>query len=165
MLFAVCKLSCQAITLRWLQTFPLAKSFAFCKLSGVTDLRPTDFAAQTGISVSYSSQILSGSRPCPQKIALAAFRAFGIRLGLLADMTEDDIARLCSQQGNAADLNADVAAARAGCDCSLDHAGDDSPAPPPPSTGQDGKMSRAEHGGEFPISGPISGQFSGAIYE
>lgn len=58
---------------------------------------PTQLSNATGISRPYSSQILSGARPCPQDIALKAFRAFGVRLGLLAEMTEADIAKLASQ--------------------------------------------------------------------
>ncbi len=63
------------------------------------NLKPTELAAAVGIGVPYASQILSGTRTnVSTKIALAAFRAFGVRLGLLAEMNDDDIAKLVMQQ-------------------------------------------------------------------
>ncbi len=63
------------------------------------ELTPKSLAERVGISGSYASQILNGRRPCPQDVALAAFRAFGVRLGLLAEMTEADLDRLCAERG------------------------------------------------------------------
>lgn len=57
-------------------------------------LRPSELCEVTGISPSYASQILSETRPCPPDIALAAFRAFGVRLGPIAALTDEDIAKL-----------------------------------------------------------------------
>lgn len=57
---------------------------------------PTKLAAGLGISVSYASQLLNGTRQASSGIALAAFRTFGLRLGLLADMTDADIEKLCA---------------------------------------------------------------------
>lgn len=57
---------------------------------------PKALAEAAGISGAYASMILTGKRPCSSDIALVAFRAFGVRLGLLADMTDGDIDKLCS---------------------------------------------------------------------
>jgi plasmid maintenance system antidote protein VapI len=68
-----------------------------------TSVTPTRLAEALGISVPYASQILNGTRTrCSSEIALAAFRTFGLKLGLLADMTDDDVAKLCAQQCHAA---------------------------------------------------------------
>lgn len=57
---------------------------------------PKELAAAIGISSSYASQILTGTRNASTEVALAAFRAFGVRLGLLAEMTEADLEKLCA---------------------------------------------------------------------
>ena len=64
---------------------------------GPSPVKPKELAAAAGISASYASQILGGTRPANAQIALAAFRAFGLRLGLLAEMTEADLAKLCGE--------------------------------------------------------------------
>ena len=61
-------------------------------------MTPTSLAQSAGISVSYASQILNGSRGCSTDVALVAFRVFGERLGLLAEMTEADIQKLCDER-------------------------------------------------------------------
>jgi hypothetical protein len=58
-----------------------------------------DLVAASGISANYASQILRGVRPCPNAVALTVFRDFGVRLGFLSDMTAEDIAKLCAQEG------------------------------------------------------------------
>ena len=106
---------------------------------------PTDFAAALGISVSHASNILSGKRPAGQDIALAAFRAFGVRLGLLAEMTDADISRLCAQGSEAAECFGGDAAASGGSDASVTsfgHDDSDSARATDLSTGQAGEMSR-----------------------
>ncbi len=56
-------------------------------------------AAAMGISIPYASQLLSGARArCSSDIALKAFRIFGVRLGLLADMSDADIEKLCAER-------------------------------------------------------------------
>ena len=61
------------------------------------DLEPKKLVEVAGISPSHASNILNGKRGASPEIALAAFRAFGVRLGLLAQMSDDDIAKLCEQ--------------------------------------------------------------------
>ncbi len=63
-----------------------------------TDLEPKKLAEAAGISPSHASNILNGKRGASPDIALAAFRSFGLRLGLLAQMSDEDIAKLCEQQ-------------------------------------------------------------------
>ena len=55
---------------------------------------PTDFASAVGISIPYASQLLNGSRPWPRKIALTAYRKLGVKLGPIADATDEEIAVL-----------------------------------------------------------------------
>lgn len=62
------------------------------------DLEPKKLVEAAGISPSHASNILNGKRGASPEIALAAFRAFGVRLGLLAQMSDEDIAKLCEQQ-------------------------------------------------------------------
>ena len=69
------------------------------------DLQPKQLAEAAGISPSHASNILSGNRGASAEIALAAFRAFGVRLGLLAEMTDADIAKLVAQQLTPADCH------------------------------------------------------------
>jgi hypothetical protein len=75
---------------------------------------PKQLATAASISAPYASMILSGKRPASSEIALAAFRTFGLKLGLLADMTDDDIAKLCAQQCHAASDSESVAASSSG---------------------------------------------------
>lgn len=63
------------------------------------ELRPIDVAKASGISANYASQILRGQRPCPNTVALILFRDFGVRKGFLSEMTAEDIAKLCAQEG------------------------------------------------------------------
>lgn len=105
--------------------------------------KPSELAAAAGISPSHASNILAGRREASSEIALNAFRALGVRLGLLADMSDADIAKLCSQKP------CDVAECQGGdavasdADAVLDHAALDSGDIDAPSTGQFGQMSRA----------------------
>lgn len=62
------------------------------------DLEPKKLVEVAGISPSHASNILNGKRGASAEIALAAFRATGVRLGLLAQMSDEDIAKLCEQQ-------------------------------------------------------------------
>ena len=109
------------------------------------DVTPKQLSDVTGISRSYSSQILSGKRPASSDIALAAFRAFGVRLGLLAEMTDADISRLCAQSSEAAECFGGDAAASGCSDASVTsfgHDDSDSARATDLSTGQAGEMSR-----------------------
>lgn len=75
-------------------------------------VKPKDFAEAMGISPAYASMILRGVRPASSEIAINAFRTYGLRLGLLAEMTEADIDKLCGRCDNidhaAADTPADA---------------------------------------------------------
>ena len=81
------------------------------------NVKPKDFAEAVGISPAYASMILRGVRPASSDIAISAFRTFGLRLGLLAEMTDADIDKLCGRCGpvdHAAADSADPAAEAAG---------------------------------------------------
>lgn len=60
-------------------------------------ITPTTLAQAAGISVSYASQILNGTRRCSTEVALVAYRQFDARLGLLAELTDADLQKLCDQ--------------------------------------------------------------------
>lgn len=47
----------------------------------------------------YASQLLSGARTPSRKLALAIFERTGLRLGALADLSDDDIATLARIEG------------------------------------------------------------------
>jgi transcriptional regulator with XRE-family HTH domain len=102
-MFALCERRAEK-SLRSVQTKAVDGKFALCKLMGMDKpITPTELAAALGISVSYASQLLSGARSTGSSdIALGAFRLFGLKLGLLADMTDDDVSKLCAQQCHAA---------------------------------------------------------------
>lgn len=131
------------------------------------ELTPKALSDLVGISRSYSSQILSGTRPCPQAVALKAFRAFGVRLGLLAEMDDADIAKLAAQTTEppachgadacaSAPSSFDEAQGQSGAESVHDalrqaqgqsgaesfHDADDRSAPDALSTGQSGQLSR-----------------------
>jgi transcriptional regulator with XRE-family HTH domain len=60
-------------------------------------LHSTELAACIGVSNSYAHQILAGKKKnVAQHLALKAFRELGVRIGLLAEMTDDDIRQLCN---------------------------------------------------------------------
>lgn len=103
------------------------------------DLRPKELAKAAGISPSHASNILSGTRKASDDIALAAFRAFGVRLGLLAEMTEADIAKLASQP--VAECHGGDACASDGEESESVHGATDNGSGSNLSTGQSGQMS------------------------
>jgi transcriptional regulator with XRE-family HTH domain len=55
---------------------------------------PTEFAAKVGISVSYASEVLTGTRQPSQKLAVKIYQATGRKLGPIAGLGDDDIAAL-----------------------------------------------------------------------
>lgn len=55
---------------------------------------PTKLAASVGISLSYASMILSGARVPPQALALRIWAAAGVKLGLIAMLSDDECAQL-----------------------------------------------------------------------
>lgn len=64
----------------------------------VNTLSPKDLSEAAGISRSHASMILGGRRKATTSIALDVFRKKGIRLGLLADLTDADLDRLCGER-------------------------------------------------------------------
>ena len=107
------------------------------------DLQPKQLAQAAGISPSHASNILSGTRGASAEIALAAFRVFGVRLGLLADMTNDDIAKLAAQMATPPECQGCDASASAGDD--VIHNAPSTEAAALLSTGQTTDMSQQEN--------------------
>jgi hypothetical protein len=64
--------------------------------------KPTVFAAQAGISIPYASQILSGVRTPSRPLAISIFQRTGLKLGPIAQLSDDDIATLARIDGIAA---------------------------------------------------------------
>lgn len=62
---------------------------------------PSKLAAEIGISVPYASQLLSGDRTPPVPMAIKVFRAIGVKLGPIANASDDEIATLERFQGAA----------------------------------------------------------------
>jgi len=63
---------------------------------------PTSFAAATGISVPYASQILSGQREPAMSLAISIFRKTGKKFGPIAQATDEEIDVLERVQDRAA---------------------------------------------------------------
>lgn len=53
--------------------------------------RPSALAELLAISLPYASQLLSGARPWPRKLAIAAYRKTGAKLGPIAAATDAEI--------------------------------------------------------------------------
>jgi transcriptional regulator with XRE-family HTH domain len=53
---------------------------------------PTGFAAKVGISVSYASEILTGTRQPSQRLAVRIFRTTGRKFGPILGLSDADIA-------------------------------------------------------------------------
>ncbi len=53
--------------------------------------KPTALADLLSISMPYASQLLGGSRPWPKALAIAAYRKTGVKLGPIAEATDDEI--------------------------------------------------------------------------
>ena len=62
------------------------------------ELKPSALVEELGISASYASQVLSGARRAPWDVSLRVFRVFGVRIGVLAEMSDEDIGRLCAER-------------------------------------------------------------------
>lgn len=57
-------------------------------------VKPTEFAATTGLSVPYASQILSGKRSPSRSLAIHIFRKTGWRHEVIAGLSDDELALL-----------------------------------------------------------------------
>jgi transcriptional regulator with XRE-family HTH domain len=55
---------------------------------------PTEFAAKVGISISYASEILTGTRQPSQRLAVRIFRATGRKFGPIIGLSDADIAAI-----------------------------------------------------------------------
>lgn len=64
--------------------------------------KPTPLAELLSISTPYASQLLSGARPWPKALAIAAYRKTGTKLGPIADATDEEIDVLERFEGKAA---------------------------------------------------------------
>lgn len=53
--------------------------------------KPTALAEFLSISTPYASQLLSGQRPWPRALAIAAYRKAGVKLGPIAQATDEEI--------------------------------------------------------------------------
>lgn len=65
-------------------------------------LTPTELADRAGISVPYSSQLLSGQRAPSMALAISIFRKTGRKFGPIAKATDDEIDVLERVQDRAA---------------------------------------------------------------
>lgn len=66
-----------------------------------SEITPTSLARAIDISVPYASQILKGTRPTPQALAIRIYRATGQKFGPIADATDIEIDTLERFQGAA----------------------------------------------------------------
>jgi transcriptional regulator with XRE-family HTH domain len=57
-------------------------------------LKPTEFAAKTGLSVPYASQILGGKRNPSRPLAIHIFRKTGWRHDVIAELTDAELEML-----------------------------------------------------------------------
>ena len=53
--------------------------------------KPTPLAEMLSISVPYASALLKGDRPWTRALALSAYRKTGVKIGPIAEATEDEI--------------------------------------------------------------------------
>lgn len=63
---------------------------------------PSEFAAATGISIPYASQLLNNKRQPSRPLAISIYRKTGRKLGPIADLSEEDIDTLERIDGVAA---------------------------------------------------------------
>lgn len=71
----------------------IAFSFASCNKRGMQTFptKPTVLSDMLGISVPYASQLLSGSRGWTRALAIKAYRVSGVKIGPIAEATDDEI--------------------------------------------------------------------------
>ena len=60
----------------------------------MSDLTPTGLANALSISVPYASQLLGGSREMPRDLAIKLYRATGLKMGPIADASDEQIETL-----------------------------------------------------------------------
>lgn len=69
--------------------------FAICECCDMKkELKPTTFAKAVGISVSYASEILKGTRTPSRKLALDIFEKLGVRFPPIEHLSDRDIRAL-----------------------------------------------------------------------
>lgn len=57
-------------------------------------LRPTDLSNAAGISVPYASQLLNNKRIASEEVAIKIFRATGVKLAPISELSDREIAIL-----------------------------------------------------------------------
>lgn len=57
-------------------------------------MRPTDLAEKLDCSLAYASQLLSGARVPSLELAISIFDKSGVKLGKIADKSDEEIAVL-----------------------------------------------------------------------
>lgn len=85
-----------------MKTRLLDVELALCKLRGMHELTPTRLSNAVGISVPYASQILTTARTPARPLALRIYREFGLKLGPIAHLSDEDIETLARIEGLAA---------------------------------------------------------------
>lgn len=63
-------------------------------MSHAPHVRPKDFADATGVTNGFASLVLKGVKPMPRRVAIEFFRKTTIKLGPIANATDDEIAVL-----------------------------------------------------------------------
>lgn len=85
--------SVPSLRLSDIATLALAFPFAMCNTCRMQTLpeKPTVLSDMLGISVPYASQLLGGSREWTRALAIKAYRASGVKIGPIAEATDDEI--------------------------------------------------------------------------
>jgi len=56
--------------------------------------KPTELSKLLSISIPYASALLNGSRPWTRALAITAYRKLGVKIGPIANATDEEIAVL-----------------------------------------------------------------------
>lgn len=72
------------------ENIPLDFMFSLGEHAGV--ITPTQLQAQVGISKGYASDLLNGNKKPSAAMAVRIFRATGLRMGPLTNLSDEDIA-------------------------------------------------------------------------
>jgi hypothetical protein len=68
----------------------------------IVEFKPSELAKEAGISVPFASQVISGIKPLPRSLAIRIFRWRGVKLGPIANATDEEIDVLERFEGRAA---------------------------------------------------------------
>lgn len=78
--------------MRVVRTLPLDVLFVLCEQKDMERPRTSELAKAAGISKSYASEILTGSREPSRPLAIHMMRATGWRHPVIAGLTDEQIA-------------------------------------------------------------------------